>query len=184
MDKFEQFQVNEPQASRDPFKKSTMEPKKNEQNGNPSENNDYEFDMKSRKNKTLAMKDTLKSEKEDLACQKTSINKTKKSKSRSVPKEVEEDNNNATTKKKRGIFGKTFHIFGDFFSDMKYLWKKEELVDCLDAHGNHVKRPKKKIPLKNHKSSEDPEFQTADIQAKENIYENAKLGINYGALFN
>ena len=181
MDKIVQFEVNEPQASRDPFKKSTMEPKENEQNGNPNENINYECDMKSRNN---ALKNTVKNEKEDLACQKISINKSKKSKSRSVPKEVEEDNNKTTTKKKRGIFGKAFHVFGDFFSDIKYLWKKEELVDCLDAHGNHVKRPKKKIPLKNHKSSEDPEFKEADIQAKENIYDNAKLGINYGALFN
>ena len=178
MEKCVQYELPEPQASKDPFNKPLTEPKKSEQDKNSNECKVSEFEMKTRNNKTLVKSNTSK----EFVSIKIPVNKMQ-NRSKTDPMEVQKESEKVTKTNKRGIFGKVFHAFGGFFTEVKYLWKKEELVDCLDANGNHVKRPKKKVTLRNHKSQRSPQFKEFDIKAKEQIYENASKGINYGVLF-
>ena len=185
MEKYIQYDPHDQQPiSRDPFKKPTIDPQKNEQNNNINECNIYENELKTRNKNSIPLKSSVKNEGDDLISVKTSVNKAQNSNYENESIEGNENNQSVTKKKKRGIFGKVFHAVGDFFHEVQYLWKKEELVECLDAHGNIVKRPKKKIPLKTHVSQKDPESKKVDQVAEENICDNAKQGINYGYFFN
>ena len=162
MDEFDKYGFKDAPESRDNLKKNTMVSERIELDSNYSEGNTQtELGAKEKaSNKNLLdMKKSTENEEID----------------------IKEDNK---PEQKTGIFGNFFGSIGDFFSEIPLLWKKEELVDGFDAHGNPVKRPKNKIPFKNDPNKKDMLFKKVDEEANISVYDNAKKGINYAALFN
>ena len=93
-------------------------------------------------------------------------------------------NKNIAHENKKGIFSKGLDWINNAFKEFSLLWKNEELVDAYDANGNLVKRPKNKIPFKEHKNKNDPYEEKISDQAKSSTLNYAQDGINYGILFN
>ena len=84
----------------------------------------------------------------------------------------------------KSLFGKTFEWVNYIFNEIPLFWKSEEMVEGYDANGNIVKRPKKKIPLKDNPNNIDINDEKATNEANSNGLDYAKKTISYGVYFN
>lgn len=109
------------------------------------------------------------------------LNNSCKDKNSNNNSENGNDNKEQNQKIKNSFINKTKNWVSGFWNGIAF-WK-EELVDGLDAHGNHVKRPKKKLPLKKHPSMGDADIQKANNIANRDTIDYANQVISYGAMF-
>ena len=96
-------------------------------------------------------------------------------------KNIESEN---SKKNGKSLFGKTFEWVNYIFNEIPLFWKSEEMVEGYDANGNIVKRPKKKIPLKDNPNNIDINDENATNEANSNGLDYAKKTISYGVYFN
>ena len=177
MENYDKYGFQDTQKSQDPFKKAVTESDTIELDSNLSPGNTQtDFKDKNSAKNLLDLKRSIKSEGEDLMSNDILTNE--------LQNEGIEVKNGSKSARRSSTIGSFFSFFGDFFTEIQYLWKKEELIDCLDANGNHVKRPKNKIPLKHDPNKSSQMFKKADQEANSKVCDNAKQGINYGFYFN
>ena len=101
---------------------------------------------------------------------------------------ISNDQNNNPNKQKANLYQRAKTWIGNMWTSIKSydyskynIFKKEEMEDCLDAHGNHIKIPKKKHSKKI--NQEDKKVDKKEVKLNYPIYNSINMNVYSGYPF-